>query len=226
VVADAGLFEQGLILVGTAAFQTYPALLGAFLSSSAVMTNDADFLAASFVQRGDPIDLEAVLRRADPSFAAHMSRTDTLPKVFRAADGFQVEILTRFGRGRKSPLPVPGLSCAAEALSFMEYLAHGRQPAVVLYGAGVLVSVPPPVRYALHKLLIAPERNSRFSIKAAKDLQQAADLIDIFLETDPDLLLDELEAVRARGPRWRRNVNASLVKLGRVAAKGKLPMPA
>ena len=39
----------------------------------------------------------------------------------------------------------------------MEYLAEESIEAVVLYGIGVLVRVPPPLRDAVHKLLIAQE---------------------------------------------------------------------
>jgi hypothetical protein len=214
VIANAGLFKQGVILVGTAAYQTYPCLVGAYLPSGALSTGDADLLVSSFVAKREPQDLEKILQRADPTFKAHMSRDDTLPKVFKAANHFQVDILTEFGRGRKSPRPVHDLLCSAEALPFMEYLGEESIEAVALYGTGVLISVPAPMRYAIHKLLVAQERKAR-SVKRAKDLKQAKDLIDVFAETDSAAFEEALAEARARGARWKKNIDASLREIGR-----------
>ena len=208
-IANAGLFKQGVVLVGTAAYQTYPCLVGAYLPSGALMTNDADLLVSSFAAKNEPQDLEKILQRADPTFKAHMSREDKLPKVFKADNNFQVDVLTKYGRGRKSPILIDDLACSAEALKFMEYLCEESTEAIALYGTGVLVSVPPPIRYAIHKLLIAQERRSQ-SPKRAKDLSQARDLIDVFHETDSTAFEEALEGAIARGPSWKKNINASL----------------
>lgn len=223
-IARANLFKQGLVLIGTAAYQTYPCIVGAYLPSGALMTNDADLLVSSFVSKGEPQDLEAILRRADPTFKAHMSTHDRLPKVFKAANGFQVDILTKFGRGRKSPVFVEGLQCSAEALSFMEYLAEEAIEVVVLYGAGVLVNVPPPARYAVHKLLIAQERKAS-SVKRNKDLMQAKELIDIFLESNVAAFEEALEDARARGPKWKKSIAASLKEIKRDVRQSSLAFP-
>ncbi len=222
-IANANLFKQGLILVGTAAYQTYPCLVGTYLPGGALMTNDADLLVSSFVSNGEPQDLEAVLQRADPTFKAHMGNNDRLPKVFKASNGFQVDVVTKFGRGRKSPILVEDLQCSAEALSFMEYLAEDSIEAVVLYGAGVLVNVPPPMRYAVHKMLIAQERKA-MSVKRNKDLMQARELADIFLKIDSAAFEDALEEARARGPKWKRNIDASLREMKRDVRQGSFAL--
>jgi len=223
VIANADLFKQGVVLVGTAAYQTYPCLVGAYLPSSALTTSDADLLVSSFVAHDEPQDLEKILQRADPTFKAHMSRDDALPKLFKAANNFQVDILTKFGRGRKSPIRIDDLQCSAEALTFMEYLAEESTEAVALYGTGVLVSVPPPIRYAIHKLLIAQERKAG-SPKRAKDLKQAKDLIDVFLETDNAAFEEALEEARGRGQKWKKNIDASLRDMNRHVRQARLPL--
>ena len=225
VVSSAGLFDRGVVLIGTAAYQTYSGLVGHYLPSAALMTNDADILVASLVASDEATDLETILKRADPSFRAHMSRDDHLPKVFKASNGFQVDVLTKYGRGRKSPLLVKDLNCAAEALTFMEYLAEDSVEAVALYGTGVLVRVPPPIRYAVHKLLIAQERRGLTLAKKQKDLSQARDLLDIFMETDSGGLEDALEEARARGPSWKRNITASLKEIDRTVRQTTLRIP-
>lgn len=210
VIANAGLFQRGAMLVGTAAYQTYACPLGYFLPGSSVMTNDADLLVASLVTNGLQTDLEQVLQKADPTFKAVWANEDRLPKVFRSANNFSVDIVTKYGRNRKSPMPVPGLGCSAEALRFMEYLAQDSMEAVALYGTGVLIRVPPPARYAMHKLLIARERSGKFLSKKQKDLDQARYLIGILKEVDPAGLTDALDDVRSRGRTWKQAINGSL----------------
>jgi hypothetical protein len=224
VVANAGLFQKGMVLIGTAAFQTYACIIGYYPRSAGVTTKDADLLAASFIGGHERQDLEKILQRADPTFKAIMQHDDRLPKVFKSRDDFAVDVLTKFGRGRKTPILIEELKCSAEALPFMEYLAEESMEAVALYSTGVLVKVPPPLRYAIHKLLIAQERRGRFITKKAKDLAQAGDLIDVFLETDRAALEDMLDDARAKGPRWRKNISRSLQELGRDARPGRLPL--
>ena len=44
---------------------------------------------------------------------------------------------------------LPTLGCSAEPLAFMDYLIEGAVNVVALYGAGVLVRVPMPERFAV-----------------------------------------------------------------------------
>lgn len=61
--------------------------------------------------------------------------------------------------------------------------------------------------------------------KRAKDLQQAKELIDIFLETDNAALQEVLDDARNRGKAWKTAVNSSLREMGRDARLGRLPLP-
>ncbi len=224
VVANAGLFNRGMTLVGTAAYQTYTCAIGAYLPTTALMTNDVDLSVAEFVASNDEEDIESILKRADPSFSPKWSNEDKLPKVFRNSTGFSVDILTRYGRGRKSPVQIEPLKCAAEALSFQEYPAEATMDAVVLYNAGVLVRVPSPARYAVHKLIVAQQRKREHAAKKQKDLMQARELIDIFLATNEIELQDTLDEARNRGKAWKTAINASLKEIGRDAKQGRLPL--
>ncbi|MBL3684602.1 hypothetical protein F2981_18295 (plasmid) [Sinorhizobium meliloti] len=47
---------------------------------------------------------------------------------------------------------------AAQPLRFLDYLIYHPIRAVLLHGAGVLVNVPAPQRYAIHKLIVASRR--------------------------------------------------------------------
>ena len=105
----------------------------------------------------------------------------------------------------------------------MEYLAEESTEAIALYGTGVLVSVPAPIRYAIHKLLIAQERKAS-SPKRARDLKQAEDLIDVFLETDNAAFEEALEDARGRGQKWKKNIDASLREMNGYVRQARLPL--
>ena len=224
VIANAGLFERGVTLVGTAAYQTYGCALGVYLPASALMTNDADISVAEFVAGGEAVDIESILKRADPTFRPVWGARDKLPKMFKSSNGFSVDVVTRFVRGRTSPVEIVSLGCAAEALSYQEYPAEETMSVVALYGSGVLVRVPVPLRYAIHKLIVAQQRKPAQAAKKRKDLMQAKELIDIFIATDEDALLDGLEEARGRGRAWKAAIDASLKELGRETRAGRLPV--
>lgn len=176
------------------------------------MTNDIDLSVAQLVADGDHQDIEAILRRADPTFEPVMLAQDRHPCIFRSESNFQVEMLTKYGRGRKSPVLVKQLNCSAVALSYHEYLVAQTTDVVALYGRGV--RVPAPERYAAHKLIVAQHRSAR-SPKRSKDLEQARALIDVLRNVDSSALDDAISDARDRGDKWRRAVDASLSGIGR-----------
>ena len=222
VVANAGLFKRGVTLVGTAAYQTYPCVMGRYLQSAAFMTNDVDLNLVEFAPGRNEEDIEVVLRRADSTFKPMWHADDKLPKVFQANSGLRVDILTRLVRNNRS-VQIEEIGCAAVPLSFQEYPAEDTISAVALYGKGVLVRVPSPVRFAIHKLIVAQRRNE--VAKRAKDLRQAAEIIDILLQIDNGALQDALDEARSRGKAWKTAINASLKEIGREARQGRLPLP-
>jgi hypothetical protein len=209
-LAQGALFERGVVLVGTAAFQLYPCVVGAYLSS-AIMTQDVDLSIARLAVPGmigsEP--LEVILRRADSTFEGIMSRTDKLPKKFRSAKAkFEVDIVTTPGRSPE-PVLLSALGCSAEPLAFMDYLIEDAMSVVALYGAGVLVRVPMPERFAVHKLIVSQMRPSR-SVKRVKDVEQARQLIAALRSRDPESIENEIEEARARGPTWRKRIDTAL----------------
>ena len=96
--------------------------------------------------------------------------------------------------------------------------------AAALYGHGVLVRVPAPARFAVHKLIVAQRRKPTALAKKQKDLRQAQELIDILLETDEGTLQTELDDARDRGKSWKTQINASLREMGRDVRQGRPPI--
>lgn len=59
----------------------------------------------------------------------------------------------------------------------------------------MLVNVPSPARFALHKLWISGKRSPAFHAKSVKDRLQAEQLIEVLLEDRPDDLRDAWKAL-------------------------------
>lgn len=212
--ARSGLFRLGGTLVGTGAYALYQGELGVrFGSDELAQTGDMDF--ASFerlsVALGDQVE-------ETPGDILQSLKFDPVPGLqdrqiwkWRQNHGTaMVEFLTpAFGDERVKPLPALGVS--AQALNYLNYLIADPIHAVALYRSGVLVQIPRPERFAIHKLIVADRRRGGpDQMKARKDRGQAAFLIAILAEDRPDDLAAAWQDAQSRGPRWRARIEASL----------------
>ncbi|MBD9529736.1 GSU2403 family nucleotidyltransferase fold protein [Paracoccus sp. PAR01] len=220
--ARAGVFRLGGTLVGTAAYALYQGELGVrFDSEELAQTGDIDF--ASFerlsVALGDTVE-------ENPGDILQALKFDPVPGVqdrqvwkWRQNRGeAMVEFLTpAFGDERVKPLPALGVS--AQALNYLNFLIAEPIPAVALYRSGVLLQIPRPERFAIHKLIVADRRHGGpDQAKSRKDRGQAAFLIEVLAEDRPDDLHEAYEDALSRGPRWRERLDASLARLPATAA--------
>ena len=219
--ARAGVFRLGGTLVGTGAYALYQGELGLrFDADELAQTGDIDF--ASFerlsVALGDQVE-------ENPGDILQAMKFDPVPGVtdrqvwkWRQNRGMaMVEFLTpAFGDERVKPLPALGVS--AQALNYLNYLIADPIHAIALYRSGVLVQIPRPERFAIHKLIVADRRQGGpDQAKARKDREQAAFLIDALASDRPDDLLEAYRDALSRGPRWRERIDASLNRLPRTA---------
>lgn len=219
--ARAGVFRLGGTLVGTAAFALYQGELGLrFTSEELAQTGDIDF--ASFerlsVALADRVE-------ESPGDILQAMKFDAVPGVedrqvwrWRQTRGTaMVEFLTpAFGEERVKPLPALGVS--ARALNYLNFLIAEPIPAVALYRSGVLVQIPRPERFAIHKLIVADRRrDGADQAKARKDRAQAAFLIEVLAEDRPEDLREAHQDALGRGPRWRERLGASLARMPQTA---------
>jgi hypothetical protein len=217
-LAYAGLFEAGGVLVGTAAYLVSATVVGARLPAPTLMTGDLDLATASLAITADPPEtFEAILRRADPTFeAVGQLRPKAPPSRFRNAEGYLVDLVTPTRtRDDENPVGLPELAAGAAPLQHLAWLIDGAVRALALTGAGVLVNVPQPARFAVHKLILAQRRDTATRLKRAKDLAQARALIEVLRELDPYALEDALAEAASLGERgWRTPLLRSLTELG------------
>jgi hypothetical protein len=217
-LARAGLFDAGAVLVGTAAYLLSEPLVGRRLPSPTLMTGDLDVAMASVAITAEPPErLETILRRADPSFEGLLQLTPQAPPSrFRNASGYLVDLLTPTRtREDSNPVPLTNLSAGAAPLQHLAWLIDGAVQTVALWGAGVLVNVPQPARFAIHKLVVAQRRDATNQAKRAKDLAQAKAVIEALRELDPFALEDALDDARAQGASgWKTPISRSLKEIG------------
>ncbi len=207
-LANAGVFRLRAVLVGTVAFQTYPAMLGVRLPGAPVQTGDVDIAQfkdiSVFVEDNTPPVLN-VLKEVDSSFRAVPHVVDGRRVTsYSAKGGVRVDFLTPNRGGETGePQALPALQTDAQPLRFLDYLIHEPEPAVILHDAGIYVHVPSPARYAVHKLIVS-RRRQEGTAKRGKDVQQAEALLRVLAETRPHDLKQAWDEAHSRGPRWRQ----------------------
>jgi hypothetical protein len=210
-MADAGVFRLRACVIGTTAYQTYPALLGVRFGTVAASTDDLDlgqFLSISMGVEDQTPPLLEILRQVDETFRPipQMAKGNHIG-AYRNRTGFRVELLVP-NRGSDSyegqPVSMPALGGAdAIPIRFLDYLIYHEIQAVALHKAGVLINVPQPARYAIHKLILSTRR-SPGSAKVRKDILQAGTLLQALEETRHAYDIKEAwdEAMK-RGEKWR-----------------------
>jgi hypothetical protein len=216
VLAKAGVFRLRGVLVGTAAYQTYSAMLGTKLPHSILQTNDVDIaqfqnISIAVEDRTPPV-LD-VLKEVDKTFAPvpHLHKHNVTS--YQAKHGIRVDFLTpKMGPDTDAPKRLPALQTDAEPLRFLDFLIQEPEPAVVLHGAGTYVLVPSPQRYAVHKLIVA-RRRPEGAAKRDKDIQQAASLLAVLADKRSFELKAAWSEAFNRGPSWRSYLVEGLSQL-------------
>lgn len=215
-LADAGFFRAGGVLVGTHAFLSYANVLGARWDGSD-QTTDVDLgWTEKRISVAVPASPKVDLHDALSTFESGFVPTAIIGKGLGAAyhskkdPDFRVDFLTTLGKRGEGARHIAALNITAKPLPFMEFsLEHPVQ--AVLFdtrGRTVLANVPPPARFAMHKLIVSDQRGIRFRAKIGKDLAQAASVIAWCAAHDPEGLAQARAEAVKRGPSWRRSLKA------------------
>src|ERR1700694_2279653 len=208
-LAKAGVFRLRGVLVGTVAFQTYPAMLGVRLAGAPLQTGDVDIAQFKNVSVAVEDSTDApvldVLKEVDKTFRAVPHVVDGRRVTsYAARGGLRVDFLTPNEGGETGePQALPALQTDAQPLRFLDYLIHEPEPAVILHDAGISVHVPAPARFAIHKLIVSRRRREG-AAKRGKDVQQAETLLRALADTRPHDLKEGWKEAWERGPRWRQ----------------------
>ncbi|MFY9345878.1 MAG: nucleotidyltransferase domain-containing protein [Planctomycetota bacterium] len=217
-LADAGVFKVGGILVGTHAFALLGNMLGVAWPGAAWRTEDVDV--AAHLEIATPqltADVPAALESLQMGFVPVPSFDPRHPSTSFKVRGKQlrVDLVTPGSERDTEPIVIPRLRAAAAPIKYLSLLMAEPQPAPAVNGGAVLVVVPDPARYALHKLLISQTRSVVQQTKVGKDLHQAALLLEVLAEDRPDDVEQACAAFRKSGPA----VTKKVIRAARAAVK-------
>ena len=224
-LAEDGIFRVGGVLVGTIAYRCIANLLGAKLPSASAVTADVD-IGIKTVPVGiipEVVCPQTALDRLEMGFSPLAEPDPALyGSRYKAREGeFKVEFLTPLtgsARTTGKRTEIRQLGVPAIPLRFLDYLIEDAVPAIALGRRPVLVRVPQPARYAVHKLIVAQERKSTFTLKAQKDLEQSFDLQAVLEKFDPESLSEAFQDAVNKGPGWKKRVDAGQRAMRRLFA--------
>lgn len=219
-LAEAAIFRAGAVIVGTHAFMAIGVMLGIRWFPNTMMTSDVDIAAERTVsvalptmQADIPATIESLKMGFFPVPAMNMKHPSTTFAIRKSQ--LRLDLLSPKTSDSDAPVPIPRFNCAAQPLSYLGYLIENPVPAVLLDTDPVLINVPQPARYALHKLIVSQVRDISKAAKSDKDLQQAYQILSVLKEDRPDDIPPAWEDLVSRGPKWGRFAKAGLEDMDR-----------
>jgi hypothetical protein len=238
-MAEYGFFRTGGVLIGTHAFIAMANMLGVRWTIG-WRTSDVDFAHA-----GKNVSVALANNvRADMHDAITSLEMGLLPQnslvagpgatYITAKKDVRVDLLTTAGR-KDAVYHYEPLNINLQPLKFMEFsLERPTQTALISGEQAVVVNIPSPMRYAMHKLVIMGEREEAFRTKVSKDAGQVAALVEYGLLRSPAALKAAAQDLMSRGPDWRsraaegvRHVKAAQPEIGeRLGTVLKMAAPA
>jgi len=207
-LAESGVFRLGGLLVGTHAFVALGNVLGVRWPTAA-RTEDIDIAATRVLEIAVP-DLQADVPKVIESLGMGFlpvpafSPKDPSTSFKVRGRGLRVDLVTPARKGSTKPVIVRRLNAAAAPVRFLEYLLDTSQPAALVDGGGILVQVPSPAHFGVHKLLVAQDRPPAFQAKAIKDVAQAAHVLAALEELRPGDVAAAWRDAASRGAQWAR----------------------
>lgn len=220
-MAKSGVFRLGGTLVGTHAFRLYSAELGVAFAGALAVTQDIDIAAFENLKL-------AVQDKPDPSLAETFKSLSLEPAPGLDPRGRStrwklkggaalIDFLAPRMQSKKEIVKIEPLDIYAQTLPFLNFLIADPIPAVALYRSGVLVQIPRPERYAIHKLIVSQRRSGPGLAKIPKDLAQAEALIRVLAEDRPGELGAAYELAFTSGRKWQEALSAALKQRPRIA---------
>lgn len=214
-LSDAGVFRAGGVIVGTHAFRSIGLMLGVVWPASSSTTSDIDLAAPHTVTLALPMvttPIPDVMKSLQMGFFQVPALNPKHPSTSFAIrkQRLKLDILTPKTTESSAPVVIPRFGCAAQPIDYLSYLIESPAHAVLLDANPVLINVPQPARYALHKLIVSQKRDRSRGEKSVKDLEQAHQILSVIYKSHPyDLGIAWNDLVR-RGSKWKLVVEKGL----------------
>lgn len=172
------IYGNGL-LVGTFAFLAYQHMLGFSALNNLARTTDLDIARPKeLLHNTTPVSLSSILEQTGENFYPDGPGGKITKYVFE--NGFRIENLYPHHSGPPERIVSPARTgftdCGAEMLTHFSMLTDTPVTSILYSRKGAIpVSVPDPVSFTIHKILVAAKRKEKN--KAIKDISQAAVLV-------------------------------------------------
>jgi hypothetical protein len=212
-----GVFLAGAALVGTMAFKAYSNMLGITWESD-VGTQDADIAADNHYSLALPrtrkqINLGQLILDSGMGFIEVPALNRKQPSTSFKIRGREliVDVLAPMrGRETNRPVHLTDFDTYASPLRDLDFLLQDVQPAVLLFRHGIMVNVPTPGRFAIHKCVVSQKRPAAFATKALKDRRQAEQLFRVLLKDRPADITLAYDAAKKQGNTFIANFEKGL----------------
>lgn len=201
-----GVFLAGAALVDTVAFRAYANMLGITWASD-IGTQDVDIAidnqyTLALPRPRAPINLGQLILDSGLGYIKVPTLNRRQPSTsfkIRNRD-FRIDVLAPMrGRETNRPIELSDFGTCATPLRHLAFILEDIQPAVLLYEHGIIINVPAPGRFAVHKCVISQKRGSGSAAKARKDLRQAEQVFRALLQLRPADITLALSAAKTRG---------------------------
>lgn len=217
-MASAGVFRLGGTVVGTHAFRLYEGILGIrFSFDQMAQTGDIDIACFERLSLALEDAVSPPLQKVLGEFSFDPVPGVDQNKSWRwrqTRNDLLVEFLTPSFQEDEGIRPLAAIGVNAQSLHHLDYLIADPIKAVAVYRSGVLVQIPRPERFAIHKLILADRRrDGPDSLKSVKDRLQAEFLIHILAEDRPDELKEAFEDAIESGPQWQTRLEKTLNRM-------------
>lgn len=213
-----GLIYKDGILVGSHAFASYCGMLGALFEGKSLKTLDIDMaLDPIKVSAKKATDIYKLLKSISPQFHEVPGLSHKYPPhSFVGPGGLRVDVVAPLRGKPRGNIKIKNLlNAAAEPVRFLDFLMKSPIDAVLIGPkGGIPVTVPHPVRYAVHKLIVSSRRPATEIAKREKDILQARQLIEVCAREFPlELKQAHAEAVKM-GKKWKAALLAGIARAG------------
>jgi hypothetical protein len=198
---EKGILQQ-LILAGSWGMMLYRRYAEPRISEASLRTRDADFIIPSSFKKRSKANLPELLQ--DLGFIIEFHRADNSMRLLHPA--LIIEFLVpEAGRQSAHSKRIKELGITAQRLRYLGYL---ERKVITINIEGLMVRVPDPAVFALHKLIVMERRQSEE--KRDKDKQQAIVILRHLIKSKMDSRIKD--AIRLMHPRWFQGVLRNLKK--------------
>jgi hypothetical protein len=221
-LAEYGFFRAGGVLIGTHAFLAYSNMLGVRWGAQD-RTQDIDFAHAGksmalALPHNIEVNTDDAIASLEMGFLPIAGLSGKLGGTYLipSEPEFRLDFLTPLHRKGEEAYEHPTLHITLQPLPFMEFSLEAVEQAVLFCPDGaVVVNVPDPARFALHKLLVHGERKGAFSAKSTKDLVQAAQLLAYLAEHRSTQVAEAYADLLSRGKGWKTRIAQGVAALSK-----------